>query len=341
MLAVSPASAPGRELGIRFDEGRGIRECQGLRAFFDLNEAEGRALHSGPGDQFPLLGRIEGGTSAPSPRRVWVDVTMTYDGWLRVRGREVDAVLTSLPEAEREVIENSAWMLGRDVSAEVFGSRGFTFPDHASRHALWSIDGRSLSDYGSLRDIVACDQYWVFGRWRLDGPQGLRSVWDLRNLPELSVWTPQTWRYPAREDRHRAMGDWLVETYSEEELSRAVQISRVGADFTMRYYISFWHGNPGPFFDIRIERGGQICGEEWQRDPSSGGIWSAEPDPRGAARHVHGRLAHHLEECGLRAAQVSAALEGFEPAFAQAAVWAEEDRRYILALIDAIVSEGQ
>ena len=333
-LPVPPAAAQSRPLGVPFDNGRGIRECSGLRAYVDLSEPGGRALREGPGDEFPLLGRLTGGAVRDGRRRVPVEVTMTYNGWLRVRGAAVDAVLAELHAPAREQADDNAWIVGWDVTADVNGSRGFAFPRGSSRVAFWSSDGRPLTAHARLVDIVACDSSWVFGRWEVGAIDRLRYFWDLRDLgnpARVTVWTPLASSLPSREDRRRAMNDWLVESFGEEELSRAIRLSRVGDDFAITYFVSYWHGNGGRVVDVTVDRPGRSC---WVEDDYETRManWRPVTDLAAAARELRANIVSRLEACRSTPAEIATALEGFEPAFRQAAAWGEEDREHISAV---------
>ena len=343
VLLAPPAAAQSRQLGVPSDNGRGIRECSDLRAYVDLSEPGGRALRQGPGDEFPLLGRLTGGAVRDGRRRVPVEVTTTYNGWLRVRGPAVDAVLAELPQPAREQAGDNAWIVGWDVTADVVGSRGLAFPIGGSRVVFWTSDGASLAAHARLADIVACEGHWVYGRWEPRDLDRLRYIVDLRELadpPRVTAWGLRRWRYPTRENRRRAMNDWLVETYDEEEMSRAVRLSRIGDDFLISYEVSFWHGNPGPFYSANVGGDMRVCGDEaWRRD-DNGDHWRAEADPIAAGRDLRARLVGYFEACDATPGEIAAALEGFDPAFALAAAWAEEDRRHVLALAEAIANDG-
>ena len=145
---------------------------------------------------------------------------------------------------------------------------------------------------------------------------------------------------PVRGDQHRSIGGWLAESFGEEENSRAVRISRQGGPLRIEYLASFWHGNRGPYYQVSAARRGQACGgESWRRDPASE-VWRPEEDIAAAARDVRARLAAALESCGGGDREIAALLTGFEPAYEVAAPWADQDRRYVLAVGATIATYG-
>jgi len=338
-LFAAPADAEVR--GLRFDEGRGLRSCYELHGLVDL-AAEGHGeLRQGPGDQYLLLGRL-----APASRgiggRVPVEIVSTFDGWLEVRGPAVEVVLARAP-SDGEHAPQTAWLLGIGVTTEVDSPRAFSFPRTSSQAVVQSLDGRPLTSHARLADIVACDNMWVFGRWELSRTRQLRYLRELEIWSDpvrVEAWTPHRSSFPDRDDERRALGDWLAESYGEEELSRAIRVSRVVGPLAFEYYASFWHGNRGPYFQVSVRRDDALCGEEdWRRDESSD-VWRPEPDVAAAARDARARMAAAFETCGTTAEETAAALAGFERAFAAAAPWAEQDRRHVLAVSRAIADYG-
>ncbi len=334
VCAAPSAAAQSAQLGVPIDNGRGLRDCRSLRAFVDLSAPGGRALRQGPGDEFPLLGRMTAGPQPGATRRVPVDVTATYNGWLRVSGPAVDAALAGLPESVRVQAGDNLWIVGWDVTAVVDSSRGFAFPRGSSRVAFWSTDGGPLTARARLVDIVACDDVWVYGRWEVERLDGLRYIVDLRRLGDparVTAWTPAATSFPHREDRRRAMEDWLVETFGEEEASRAVRLSRLGEDFAITYSVSYWHGNGGRVVNVDVDRAGRGC---WVEDDYErrAGHWRPMTDPAAAARELRAHIVSLFEACGSTPAEIASALRGFESAFGQVAVWDAEDRDHIGAV---------
>jgi hypothetical protein len=337
LLAASPASAEPR--GFRFDEGRGVRECVDLDGRVDPAGENRGELRDGPGEENPLLGRLAAGSRAG--RHVPVRIVGSFDGWLEVGGPAVDAAIAGTQPGEDGLYRTTAWILGRGVAADVDSTTAYGSPRAGSQPLIQTLDGRPLAAHARVVDIVACDGPWLFGRWELRRPERLRFIPELQIWSDpirIEAWAPRRPTFPERGDERRAIGDWLVESYGEEELSRAVRVGRVFGPFEVHHSVSFWHGNRGPYFSVEARRDGTRCGgEDWRRDEASD-VWRAETDVAAAARDVRARLAAALETCGAMPEEGAAALAGFERAYAVAARWAELDRRHVLAVAEAIAN---
>ena len=136
---------------------------------------------------------------------------------------------------------------------------------------------------------------------------------------------------PAPPDRRETVAGWRVQHVGDEEMGRDVRMTRDRAGFSIVYSANYWHGNGGPYRNVRIERRGQSCGgAEWRDDPPQG--FAAEPDVAGDGRRLRARLIGHLAECDVGRRQAEQLLQGFEPAFSRLAVFAEQARRNILAV---------
>jgi hypothetical protein len=132
-------------------------------------------------------------------------------------------------------------------------------------------------------------------------------------------------------DRRGTVAGWRVENVGDEEMGRDVRMTLDRGGYSIVYYANYWHGNGGPYRGVRIERRGQSCGgEEWHEEPPRG--FQAETDVAGDNRRLHARLVGYLAQCGVGARQAEPLLQGFTPAFARMAVFAEQARRRILAV---------
>jgi hypothetical protein len=136
---------------------------------------------------------------------------------------------------------------------------------------------------------------------------------------------------PTPPDRREIVAGWRVEHVGDEEMGRDVRMTLDRGGYSIVYYANDWHGNGGPYRGVRIERRGQSCGgEEWHDEPPRG--FQAETDVAGDSRRLHARLVGYLAQCGVGARQAEPLLQGFTPAFARMAVFAEQARRRILAV---------
>jgi hypothetical protein len=156
LAAAVPAQA------VPFDEGRGIRNCAGLRG----TPAGARAVHRAPDAASPSIGRI----AARTP----FAIAATYDGWLQV-GR------------------GGGWISGRGVSIRLRGSRAYAFPRRSSQIVLRSRDRRPLAAHGALVDIIACDRGWVFARWEIRERARVRYIGEIEVLTDpilVEAWMP-------------------------------------------------------------------------------------------------------------------------------------------------------
>ncbi len=146
---------------------------------------------------------------------------------------------------------------------------------------------------------------------------------------------------PSPEDHHRAVAGWLV-VHEPDEDGRIVRLSRVHDDYLIDYYSAFWHGNNGYIRRVATARAGAGCGSfpGWEDEP-------VEPrfapilDVAAMARRLRAALVLDLAACGATPAQAEAVLAGFEPAFAQAAAYEEEARRWTLAVGESISNYGR
>ncbi len=161
-LACAPARAG--QIGLAFDQGRGIRECSALRVRLDDPAGQPRVIRSAPDELAPPVGEVWMDRSAGDDRSF--DVSQTFNGWLLVGAAS-----------------HEGWISCRGVSTGVAATLGYSHPTSDSQIVLRSTDGSRIDAHAELIDIIACDGAWVFGRWRIDAPERV----DYRN--EIEIWT--------------------------------------------------------------------------------------------------------------------------------------------------------
>lgn len=115
-------------------------------------------------------------------------------------------------------------------------------------------------------------------------------------------------------DRHRAVGDWRVESAAEDDGGRIVRMTRRGAGYSLHYETWYWHGNARTYRRAAAMRGD--CGHEGEEGLDR----AANP----SAREVRAALAARLAWCDAPLREVRAALRGFGRAFALAYAWGLE-----------------
>jgi hypothetical protein len=134
-----------------------------------------------------------------------------------------------------------------------------------------------------------------------------------------------------RVERRQAVGGWRVEYVAESDGGLVIRMRREGEGYRLRYHEVFWRGNYGPSRSVT---------SQW-RDCGGGGEESGEnADQSLEASELRRRFAGQLAECGAGEAEIAAALETLEPAFAVAAAWTAEAAAATAAEAAAIAAYG-
>ena len=137
---------------------------------------------------------------------------------------------------------------------------------------------------------------------------------------------------PSPPDRRETVAGWRVVHVSDEDDGRDVGMRITRGGIRIEYLANYWRGNGTPYRRVSIARSGASCaGEEWQ-DPPAAHTFPPEPDVATDGRRLRDRLIGYLAECGASAARADQLLEGFAPAFARLAAFAEQARRHINAV---------
>ena len=136
---------------------------------------------------------------------------------------------------------------------------------------------------------------------------------------------------PTPPDQRRRVQGWLVEYAAESDGGRIVRVARQRRGVRLEFHAVFWRGNRAIYMHGSAERARLACGaEDWEQP------WGTSP----AAEAVRSRWTFHLLDCGTPRAQIDAALEGFDEAYAIAARWVAEAERLTEAEIEAIINYG-
>jgi hypothetical protein len=133
---------------------------------------------------------------------------------------------------------------------------------------------------------------------------------------------------PEPEDARREVHGWTIEHAGEDDGGRIVRMSRTAGTLRLSYQAVFWRGNHGIYMRAAAERRGIACGSD---------DWSQQWGRALPAEAVRARFASALDECEAAPQAASAALHGFENAYALAAAWVAEAEALTQAEIQAII----
>lgn len=153
---------------------------------------------------------------------------------------------------------------------------------------------------------------------------GFLSAWPIATAATLLLAAIQG----AGEDRRRNVEGWLVEDLAEQDGGRLVRMRRQAGSAHIRFSVAFWRGNDGRIQSTLVERSDCTDGEELSRH--------AVPEPAA----LRALLAHHLAACAVAPGRITAALAGFDAAYALLRAWADEAEAATRAEAAAVAAYG-
>jgi hypothetical protein len=156
------------------DDGRGARQCTGIRGYLDDPAPGGRRVHAAPDAGSPVLGRIA--EPLPEANGGWAvgfAINSSRDGWLQIEGAGDDSQLSE--GMDRPMYHGAGWIRGNGVSVTVQATQAFSEPRHSGPIVLRVIAPEVLDGTpAALRQVVACDGAWILGRWEIREPARVR-----------------------------------------------------------------------------------------------------------------------------------------------------------------------